>query len=309
MLLISSILEMEMTLAVPIAMSSAPRSDVRPRDDELDLFGLTHQGLVRDENEDQFLLCTVHPQVVVHATSLPDATEIGQRGQRLATIMLVADGVGGSAAGSRASRIATEAVTRYVASSLRWYHTMGAASERDFTETLRAAAIEAHETVRTEAAAIPDESGMATTLSLCIVVWPWMYVVQVGDSRCYLYSPGTLRQLTRDQTYAQELLEQGVFTHEDARVSPLKNVLSSAIGASEALPEITRVEITERGSVILLCTDGLTKHVTDAEIAEHLATMESAEQVCRALLQRALDRGGTDNITLVVGRARRKDES
>jgi protein phosphatase len=222
----------------------------------------------------------------------------------------VADGVGGSAAGSRASRIAAEAVTRYVASSLRWYHTMGAVSERDFADTLRAAAIEAHETVRSEAAAIPDESGMATTLSLGIVVWPWMYVVQVGDSRCYLYSPtGTLRQLTRDQTYAQELVEQGVFTHEDAKVSPLKNILSSAIGASEALPEITRVEIKELGSVVLLCTDGLTKHVSDAEIAEHLGAMESAEQVCRELLQLALDRGGTDNITLVVGRARRKDLS
>jgi serine/threonine protein phosphatase PrpC len=97
-------MEMEMTLAIPITLSTALRSDQRPRDDELDLFGLTHQGLVRDENEDQFLLCTVHPQVVVHATSLPDATEIGQRGQRLATIMLVADGVGGSAAGSRARR-------------------------------------------------------------------------------------------------------------------------------------------------------------------------------------------------------------
>jgi serine/threonine protein phosphatase PrpC len=296
--------ETEMTLAAPITMASASPPESRPRDDELDLFGLTHPGLVRKENEDQFLLCTVHPQVVMHATSLRDSSEIAQRGQRLATIMLVADGVGGSAAGSRASLIATEAVTRYVASSLRCYHTVGAASEGDFEDTLRAAAIEAHERVRNEAAAVPDESGMATTLSLGIVVWPWMYVVQVGDSRCYLYSGGTLRQITRDQTFAQELVEQGVFSREDAKVSPLNNVLSSAIGASEAVPEITRVEIKERGSVILFCTDGLTKHVTDAEIAAHIKGMESAEQAAHALLQLALDRGGTDNITLVLGRAR-----
>src|SRR6187399_2926291 len=102
--------------------TSDSAADARPRDDELDLFGLTHKGLVRAENEDQFLLCTVHPQVVIHATSLPDSSSIAQRGQRLATIMLVADGVGGSAAGSRASLIATEAVTRYVASSLRCYN-------------------------------------------------------------------------------------------------------------------------------------------------------------------------------------------
>jgi serine/threonine protein phosphatase PrpC len=298
-----------MTLASVASADSAPTTDVRPRDDELDLFGLTHMGLVREENEDQFLLCTVHPQVVIHATSLPDSSDLAQRGQRLATIMLVADGVGGSAAGSRASHIATEAVTRYVASSLRCYNTVGMASEGEFEETLRAAAIEAHQTVRSEAAAIANETGMATTLSLGIIVWPWMYVVQVGDSRCYLYSGGKLRQLTRDQTFAQELVDQGVFTRDDAKSSPLNNVLSSAIGASEALPEITRVEIHERGSVILFCTDGLTKHVTDAEIAEHLATLESAELAARNLLQLALDRGGTDNITLVLGCRRRGSAS
>ncbi len=294
-----------MTRASAVTTIDAPPDNVRPRDDELDLFGLTHKGHVRAENEDQFLLCTVHPQVVIHATSLPDSSDLAQRGQRLATIMLVADGVGGSQAGSRASHIATEAVTRYVASSLRCYHTVGMASEYEFEATLRAAAIEAHETVRSEAAATPNETGMATTLSLGIVVWPWMYVVQVGDSRCYLYAAGKLRQLTRDQTFAQELVDQGVFTRDDAKTSPLNNVLSSAIGASEALPEITRVVIGEKGSVILFCTDGLTKHVTDAEIEEHLSTMQSAEQAARDLLQLALDRGGTDNVTLVLGCRRR----
>jgi serine/threonine protein phosphatase PrpC len=294
-----------MMLTSPITTDSTSAAIPRPRDDELDLFGLTHKGLVRAENEDQFLLCTVHPQVVIHATSLPDPSDLAQRGQRLATIMLVADGVGGSAAGSRASLIAAEAVTRYVASSLRCYHTAGVMSEGEFEDTLRAAAIEAHHSVRSEAAAIADEAGMATTLSLGIIVWPWMYVVQVGDSRCYLHAGGKLRQLTRDQTFAQELVDQGVFTRDDAKTSPLNNVLSSAIGASEALPEITRVEIRERGSVILFCTDGLTKHVTDVEIAEHLATLESAEKAARDLVQLALDRGGTDNITLVLGCRRR----
>jgi serine/threonine protein phosphatase PrpC len=293
--------------AAPFAVKSASASELRPRDDELDLFGLTHPGLVRRDNQDHFLLCTVHPQVVVHATSLPVPDDLETRGQRLATILLVADGVGGSLAGSRASRIATEAVTRYVASSLRCYHTSGALSAGEFEDTLRAAAIDAHETVRLEAATSPDEAGMATTLSLGIVVWPWLHVVQVGDSRCYLYQGGKLRQLTRDQTFAQELVDQGVFTRDDAKGSPLNNVLSSAIGASEALPEITRVDVRERDSVICLCTDGLTKHVSDAEIAQYLGTMESAEQVTHALLQLALDRGGVDNITLVVGRAPKRE--
>ena len=295
-----------MTLASPIAVAV---DDGRPRDDELDLFGLTHPGRVRKENEDHFLLCTVHPQVVIHATSLPRPDEIEQRGQRLATIMLVADGVGGSAAGSRASMIATEAVTRYVASSLRCYHNAGTADAHQFEQALRSAALTAHETVRNEAQERPDERGMATTLSLGIVVWPWLYVVQVGDSRCYLYQGGTLRQLTRDQTYAQDLLEQGVFSQQDVKTSPLSNVLSSAIGATEAVPVVSRVDVRDRGCVVFVCTDGLIKHVSDAEIADHLSRMTSAEQVTNALLELALERGGSDNITLVVGRALEKNRA
>jgi protein phosphatase len=243
--------------------------------------------------------------VVVHGTSLPDAGGLALRGQRLATILLVADGVGGSAAGSRASRLATEAVTRYVATTLRCYHAAGSSGEGQFLEALRAAALEAHDSVRAEALADPEADGMATTLSLGIVVYPWLYVLQVGDSRCYFYEDGALRQVTRDQTVAQDLVDQGVLSPERAERSPLSHVLSSAIGASEALPELTRVDVRRRGCVILVCTDGLTKHVSDQEIAEHLGAMESAEQVCRALLQLTLDRGATDNVTLVVGRARR----
>lgn len=300
-----------MKFAAPFATpaASAADTDERPRDDELDLYGLTHPGRIREENQDHFLLCTVHPQVVIHGTSLPQPESLALRGQRLATILLVADGVGGSAAGSRASRLATEAVTRYVASSLRGYHTAGSSSEGEFVDALRTAAVEAHDVVRAEGMSLPDGREMATTLSLGVVVWPWLYVVQVGDSRCYLYQDGALRQVTRDQTVAQELVDRGVLTHESAKASPLSHVLASAIGASEALPEITRVDVRERGCVILVCTDGLTKHVADTEIAHALGTMESAEQVCRALLELALERGGSDNVTLVVGRARRRGAS
>ena len=292
---------------MPLTTTGAFPIDDRPADDELDLFGLTHPGLVRTENQDQFLLCTVHPEVVIRSTSLPDPDALAIRGQRLATIMLVCDGVGGTAGGSTASRLATEAVTHYVASSLRRYHGIDAPDENDFTEALRAAAIAAHDVVRVEAEARPEARQMATTLSLGVVLWPWLYVVQVGDSRCYVYGGGTLRQITRDQTLAQDLVDQGIMPKERAHASPLSHVLSSAIGAPEASPEVTRVEIRERGTVILVCSDGLTKHVSDAEIAEHLKTMRTAEQVARALLQLALDRGGSDNITIVIGRALKRE--
>jgi serine/threonine protein phosphatase PrpC len=299
-----------MHLAEPFATSSSSHPEPqRPRDDELDLYGLTHAGRVRTENQDHFLLCTIHPQVVVHGTSLDDPAGIALRGQRLATILLVADGVGGSAAGRKASRLATEAVTEYIASALRCYNTPGASNEGEFIEALREAAMKAHETVRADAETRGDGREMATTLCLGIVVWPWLYVLQVGDSRCYFYQDGELRQVTHDQTMAQDLVDKGVLTREVARHSPLNHVLWSAIGASEARPEIERVDVRRRGCVILVCTDGLTKHVTDAEIAEHLGRMQSAEQVTRDLLQLALDRGGSDNVTLVVGRARRGEQA
>ena len=143
---------------------------------------------------------------------------------------------------------------------------------------------------------------MATTLTLWIGVWPWYYLLQVGDSRYYLYREHKLTQVTRDQTIAQELVDSGVFTRDIAERSQFKNVLSSAIGGESSLPVITRLR-ADWENIHLLCTDGLTKHVSDEQIAQRLASMTSSKQVCDQLLQDALDAGGTDNITIVVGRA------
>lgn len=295
-----------MKAATTFTAATEPASDPRPRDEELDLFGITHPGRVRKENQDHFLVCTVHPQVVVHASSLPDPNALPLRGTRLASVMLVADGVGGGEAGSEASRLAAEAIARYVSGTLRSYHAAGSSErEGEFLEALRAAAREAHEAVRAESAqrrASTEGKTMATTLTMAIFVWPWLYVVQVGDSRCYHYVDGTLTQITRDQTLAQELVDQGVLPAERVASSPFTHVLSSAIGSDEAKPVVTRFKLMRAG-VTMLCSDGLTKHVSDEEIAQHLATMTSAEQVARDLLQLALDRGGRDNVTVLVGRA------
>ena len=275
----------------------------RPSDRELDLFGLTHRGTVRRDNQDSFLLATVHPQVVVHGTNLPDAERLHVRGERLATILLVADGVGGSVSGIEASRLATETVTRYVSSALRCCHAADPMAERAFLAKLREAALDAHSAVLADAAAEPSRKGMATTLTLALAIWPWAYVVQVGDSRCYLHSQGTLRQITRDQTLVQDLVDRGVLAVEEAATSPFGNVLASAIGGGEATPEVTILDIQRRGTLLLLCSDGLTKHVSDAEIGEQARTMHSSEQLCRSLCDLALERGGSDNITILAGRA------
>ncbi|MGH2610164.1 MAG: PP2C family protein-serine/threonine phosphatase, partial [Tepidiformaceae bacterium] len=128
-------------------------------------------------------------------------------------------------------------------------------------------------------------------------------VVQVGDSRCYHWSGGALHRVTRDQTMAQDLVDRGVLPEDKVETSPMSHVLSSAIGGQTAAPVVTRIALA-RGSAVLLCSDGLTKHVSDAEITEVLRTMTSSEQACRTLLQRALDGGGTDNVTVTLGRGR-----
>lgn len=284
---------------------TGPQLGPRPQDSELDLFGMTHPGKVRPENQDHFLLCTIHPQVLVHATSLPDLASVPMRGQRLATILLVADGVGGAVAGEDASRLATQAIMRYVTSSVRSYHTAGTAKDEEFLQALRAAALEAHDAVRQDAREHHEGESTATTLTLGMVVWPWLYVLQVGDSRCYVQFDGKLVQVSRDHTVAQDMVDRGLLSPARAAASPYRHLLSRAIGAAEATPEVTRVDIRKRGTVVLVCTDGLTKHVSDAEIAQVLGRMPSAESACRELVNLALDRGGTDNITVVIGRARK----
>jgi protein phosphatase len=151
---------------------------------------------------------------------------------------------------------------------------------------------------------------MATTLTMMIAVWPWAYVVQVGDSRCYYFMDGELKQLTRDQTIGQDLVDQGVLAPDRLAKSPFSHVLASAIGAEAALPEVSRVKMTRaKHNCFVMCSDGLTKHVSDAEIAAELRELESSEKSCRKLLALALERGGSDNITVLIARARSRSKS
>ena len=165
--------------------------------------------------------------------------------------------------------------------------------------------MEAHAAVQARAEREGDKGRMATTLTLWFGVWPWYYLLQVGDSRYYLFRDGKLSQLSRDQTMAQDLVDQGVWTRAVGERSRLANVLSSAIGGQTATPVVTRLK-ADWHNVHLLCSDGLTKHVSDERIAERLKGMTSSQQACEQLLQDALDGGGSDNITIIVGTSRPK---
>ena len=292
-------------MTAPATSAAGPAQGRKPRDDELDVFGLTHPGLVRRENQDHFLIASLRKDLVVHATSLGDLGALGGPRERSAFIAMVADGVGGGQRGEEASRLAVHIVTRYIAESVRCYY---ASPDEDthLLETLQAAAHRCHEDVLRHAEEDPDRRGMATTLTLWLGLWPRGYLVQVGDSRCYLLHRGELTQVSRDQTMAQELVDLGVLARTELETSRLAHTLSSSIGGRHSAPVVTRMA-QEWGDVGLLCSDGLTRHVSDQRIRDRLRSMTSARQVCQDLLQDALDGGGSDNITILVGRAVRSD--
>ncbi|MGI8400939.1 MAG: PP2C family protein-serine/threonine phosphatase [Gemmatimonadaceae bacterium] len=278
--------------------------DRKPRDDELDAFGLTHAGKVRPTNQDHFLLGSLRQRFNLRQSSLPEFDHLPIVEDRVASLIMVADGVGGGQKGEDASQLAVEELTQYVNESARcYYHTSN--SDENFVRDLEQAALKCHRAVVERGASDPDSTGMATTLTLMIVIWPWTYVLQVGDSRYYEFTDGALTQISRDQTMAQELIDSGVFAAA-VRNTPLANVLSSSIGGSQTAPVVSRVPTTWN-TVHLLCSDGLTKHVSDDRIADRLRAMTSARQACEELLQDALDGGGTDNVTICIGRAVKKD--
>ena len=270
----------------------------KPRDDEIDVYGVTHAGKVRPENQDHFLLATVHKRVNVLATNLGTQQHLPLGEQRVAFLAMVADGVGGTEGGAEASATALEAVMQYLNDSMSCLFDRDVA-ESTFIDMLQRCALQSHEAIR----ARQQNSGdtMATTLTLFMGVWPAYYLLQLGDSRYYLWREGRLTQVTRDQTLANDLVDQGILSRSQAPHTQFAHVLSSALGAESAEPVVTRLR-AEWDNVHLLCSDGLTKHVSDERIAERLANMTSAKQVCEQLVQDALDGGGTDNITIIVGR-------
>lgn len=281
------------------AVGEAPR---KPRDDELDAYGLTHRGKVRATNEDHFLLASLHKTMRVRATSLPNPELLEMPSERLALLLMVADGVGGANAGEEASRAALESVAAYVTETMQCYYRADPSNEHAFVEALQAGAAECHSAVVTRAAGRPDLRGMATTLTLGLGVWPTLFLLQVGDSRAYQLRDGKLVRLTRDQTVAQELVDTGVLKPSDLARSPLAHVLSSAIGA-EWRPVVTSVRLNPTVTTFL-CTDGLTKHLSDDHIRDRLVTIRSSEEVCRTLVDDALAAGGSDNVTVICVRAR-----
>jgi protein phosphatase len=265
----------------------------------VDAFGVSHEGKVRPANEDHFAIVSAKRAIQVRATNLQDPSllELERARRPEVYLLVVADGVGGTVGGKVASGVAVRSVVEYLAEAVGCVQEFDVDREQTFLEQLSGAVERGHLRLKDM---FQTQGGPATTLTMVTLIWPRAYVVHVGDSRGYYLRNGVLRQFTRDQTMGDYLVDIGAVTEQHATKAGLYNVLASAVGG-DLVPSVGVVDLME-GDTLLLCTDGLTKHVPDDQIAKLLAT-GSAESSAQTLLDAALAGGGSDNITVVVAKA------
>jgi len=270
---------------------------------QMDCYGMTDIGKRRSTNEDQFLIADLSKSLRVHQTSLGLDHQTRLYGGTQGHLLVVADGMGGCAAGERASTLAIDSMVSYVLDTLQWFFRLNEDNEDDFEDHLKAALHHCQDDLAIEMAAIPKREGMGTTLTMAYIMWPRMYVVHVGDSRCYLYRDGKISQMTRDHTVAEMYVEQGAMSPADAEGSKWSHVLWNFLGGDtdELSPEVYRSQLRQ-GDAVLLSTDGLSKYVSDQRMAERLRSGSNSQAICRQLVSDANDKGGSDNITIVLAR-------
>ncbi len=260
----------------------------------ISVFGKTDVGMTRDHNEDCFLVSDLTAR---QASLLPEVRDhdVGPKG----TLLMVADGMGGAAAGEVASEMATKAVYNHLLNT--WTRDREETSEQ-FVHRLREAVEEANSKIHAYAKEHSEMRGMGTTVTAVGVLADRIYLTQVGDSRAYLIRYGQAIQLTKDQSLMQRLVDAGELTEEEAERSERKNIILQALGPEERI----RVDLTHqqirRGDALLICSDGLSGQVTSEEMAQAVSETEDLVSVSSGLISLANERGGPDNITVIVAR-------
>ena len=279
--------------------SEGPTSIPSSASVDADIAAMTHTGKIRTNNEDNFLVVRFGRFLRTMLTSLPEDHQIPDHSLS-GYGMAVADGMGGMAAGEVASRLALTVLVDLVLETPDWM----LSHDEPHVEKLIARAIRrfgrVNQTVLEEARRQPSLKGMGTTLTMACSLGANMLIAHVGDSPVYMMRQGGLHRLTRDHTVAQQMAEHGPFPLH--ALSPrYRHVLTQAIGVRDngSEPDIRQLSL-EDGDRLLLCSDGLTDMVDDPTIATLLKNSESSEKACQALLDEALDRGGRDNVTVVV---------
>ncbi len=237
----------------------------------MDAYAKTHKGKVRGNNEDAYFVSDMSPK-----------------------LFIVADGMGGHKAGEVASQVAVETVRDFVQQEFERADDSAQIDEM-LMNSIRHANAKVYTLSREEEAL----EGMGTTLTMLYIDRDTLYFAHVGDSRAYILKDGKLEQITDDHSLVGQLLRAGTITEEQARVHPQKNILTNAVGTALTV-EIDLLHRISDGGVVLLCTDGLTTHLDENQITDIMLAGETLETICGALVDKANEAGGQDNITVVA---------
>lgn len=248
---------------------------VLPRGDSLKFGVKSDKGKKREKNEDSYNILAGYPGI--------PAT------------FIIADGMGGHNYGEIASRMAVD----YLSSLILQYPSIFI-KEDGIQPAICDLIQKANSEIYLEASESEEYSGMGTTLTIGTVANKKLYIEHVGDSRFYLFRDGGLSQLTTDHSYVEELLKSGSITRQEALSHPKRNVLTRALGCMETIEIDSIVYNLTDNDLFLLCTDGLTNLLSDDEIIEIIGNGNDLEYMCNELVQKANDKGGNDNITVIL---------
>jgi protein phosphatase len=254
---------------------------------------LTDAGQTRQHNEDRFLIANLTTRDMLGEGQ--HRYELGPQG----SLLMVADGMGGAAAGERASQMAADLIYEQLA--------MGWSSEPDpnpelFIVRVREAVERANRRIHDASQSQPDLSGMGTTATVVGILGPRLLLSQVGDSRAYLIRDGVAVQMTRDQSLVQHLLDTGRVTVEEAHAMAPRNLILQALGPTPTVEVVQSWQSIIRNDAVLLCSDGLSGLVPAEELAREVTAASNPSAACSRLIGLANERGGPDNITVVLAR-------
>jgi serine/threonine protein phosphatase PrpC len=261
-----------------------------------EIFGSSNVGLIRHDNQDSFMIANLETGDIA-TTSAPALVSV----HTAPFILIVADGVGGAASGALASSIATETI---LSELHRWWHKVPKRTPDVIEAALKRGIDVANKAIYQKASSIAEHHGMGTTTTLALVLDGEAYIAQVGDSRAYLVRKGTAKQLTKDQSFVQRLIDAGRMTQKEAAQSEHRNIILQALGPEEkVVTDLYRLKL-ENGDFLVLCSDGLSNQVSPEEIARIARGSGRPQEICAALIEEAMHTGAPDNVTVIAARMR-----
>src|SRR3954454_22648392 len=266
-----------------------------------EIYGVTNVGLIRHDNQDAFLIANLETGDIA-TMSAPSLVSV----HTAPFILVVADGVGGAASGALASSIATETI---LSELHRWWHKVPKRTVESIEAALKRGIDVANRAIYQKANSSPEHHGMGTTTTLALVLDGEAYIAQVGDSRAYLVRKGAAKQLTKDQSFVQRLIDAGRMTAKEAAQSEHRNIILQARGPEEkVVTDFYRVKL-ENDDYLILCSDGLSNQVSNDEIGRITRGVGHPEEICEALVEEAMHTGAPDNVTVVAARLRTSEEA